>query len=120
VSAFRELERKLAEATGPDDALLNEEIFHLVFGRARSISTFEQYEPSEALPRYTSSLDAAVSFAEAMLPDCQWMLKKQHGLSTAAVFKFVQYHGEALNLKSCPALALCLATIRALIARGGE
>jgi hypothetical protein len=110
VSAFRELERKLSEATGPSREL-DQEFSDLLPG-ASCVNSGADY--------YTRSLDAAVSFAEAMLPDCQWTLKKQHGLSTAAVFKFVQYHGEALNLKSCPAIALCLATIRALIARGGE
>ncbi len=51
---------RLEKATGPDRAL-DEAIFEAVHGRKRHISTFEQVDPSETLPPYTSSVDAALT-----------------------------------------------------------
>jgi hypothetical protein len=54
------LVERLEALTGPDREV-DAEIFEIHHKRKRNISTFEQYEPSEKLPAYTSSLDAALS-----------------------------------------------------------
>lgn len=55
-----EIVERLEKATGPDRQI-DEAIFELMHGRKRHVSIFEQYDPSEKLPAYTGSVDAALT-----------------------------------------------------------
>ena len=68
-----ELIEKLKVADGPSREL-DAEISPIVKGRARQISTFEQYEPSEVLPDFTGSIDAALTIGEEELKGGCWWL----------------------------------------------
>ena len=67
-------------------------------------------------PAYTSSIDAAVSLAERVLPGCRWELTTtgyKPGASLVTDVGIVGAYG------STPAIALVLATLRALQSKGG-
>lgn len=56
-----DLIKRLESAEGVLDTTTNEALFEIAHGRKRNISTFEQYEPSERLPDYGASIDAALT-----------------------------------------------------------
>lgn len=56
-----DLIKRLEAAEGALDNATNEALFEIAHGRKRNISTFEQYEPSERLPDYGASIDAALT-----------------------------------------------------------
>ena len=72
MTPLRDLYDHLKAGKGGDREL-DEIMFEMTYKRKRSISTFEQYEPSEQLTPFTSSQDAAVAFGEALLgPKVTW------------------------------------------------
>ena len=104
--SLKDLERRLAEAKGPNFEL--ERLIAEVVDRESAL-----YRP----PNYTASLDAAVSLVERVLPGCTVDLTIG-ALSDAQVMDAdAAIHGNAEDAPT-PALALCLACVRALIAQG--
>lgn len=113
---LRELEKRLEEATGPSQTL------------DRQINDTLGLPPI-GYPRFTSSLDAAVALVERVLPGWEWERKCETNR-----WKFVRLigpefhkyefmgphnkHCTAWTFGETPPLALCLALIRALIAKG--
>ena len=67
MTQITDIRARLHAATGPAREL-DEIIFHYAHGRKRSISTFEQYDPSERLPAYTASVDACLALVATKLP----------------------------------------------------
>lgn len=67
---IRNLIDRLRKATGPDREI-DKELFVLQFGRPPRQSTFEQYEPSEKVPRYTEIFNDALT----LLPELNEKLR---------------------------------------------
>lgn len=93
---------------------IDEAIFEFAKGRKRHLPTFEQYEPSEKLPEYTFSLDAANS----LVPDGweHWLNTKRKGEGLywswgLGHFDFDAVEGERHLV---PAMSLCIAALRAI------
>ena len=104
---LRELEKRLEEATGGSEDL-NIEILHVLHdhgGFAREMVV---------VPNFTGSLDAAVALVERILPAWIWDV-------TSTGQAWVMHHETSeqhcADAKT-PPVALCLALIRALIAKG--
>lgn len=129
-AALRAMEVKLTEAKAPSREL-DEDIALLLLGAERCKETLPAggvcNEVHTSTP-LTSSLDAAVAFAEAMLPGWPWQVQRSFDRDGDAVHnarvrpdwsgddedmpsRFWATHG------SSAALALCLAVIRALLAK---
>lgn len=143
--ALRALEAKLAEAKAPSrelDAEIAETCkaaplgymrLHKAMGRIAGVhydeTTFIQFmHPEHPPPRpfwepplYTSSLDAAIAFAEAMFPE-QTHPWEVHQIIGARHYAATLEGEEDIFAADAatPALALCLATIRALLAKETE
>jgi len=75
MSSILELIKRVEVAKGPDREL-DEAIFEMTHGRKRNRSTFEQYDPSEPLPHYTSSLNVVITLVERTFPGPEygWMI----------------------------------------------
>ncbi len=89
-------------------------IFELVKGRKRHISTFEQYESSEILPRYTVSIDAAL----ILVPEGhEWEtgsnLENQKGWAKVGDNVWDECFEDIVVIAATPALALCIAALKA-------
>lgn len=106
-----ELERRLSEATGPD--------------RELGVAVYEtleicSYIPDEGDP--TASLDAAVALCERVLPnpDWFWRVNSIYGGAQARINQMLDSENglEVYGSGRTPALALLLATVRALKAKG--
>lgn len=109
----------LTNLEGPS-VKINEALFEFHKERKRSISSFEQYEPSERLPSYTESIDAALTLVQD---------GKTWGVGTiifdelpprsmfAANCRRPGYIGPETPsydaLGNTPALALCIAALKA-------
>lgn len=107
---------RLENATGPDRSI-DDAIFELAHGRKRGRSTFEQYEPSERLPEYTGSIDAALT----LVPEGYTWIAGDGGIMAgepndlrygAIVFTEPGPEQEAAS-GSNPAIALCIAALKA-------
>lgn len=109
---------RLEAASGPNRQI-DEMLFELVHGRARRRSTFEQYDPSETLPHYTSSIDAGLTLVPEGFPwDVGGPVRKDVYGKDAGKFSancgsvpdkgFIVY-----GLATTPALALCIAALKA-------
>lgn len=70
-----------------------------------------------AVPSYTSSIDAAVSLAERVLPGIRWELTTT-GFKPGA--SLVTDGGIFGGYAATPALAICLSTLRALQQKGSS
>lgn len=119
--ALKVLERKLTEATG-GDRLLDEAVYEALIGPVTwaLVSDAGNMNP----PGYTLSLDAAVALVECVLPGhCLQTTKYAWGGNQnwgAKVFdprREGRSNGGAFG--ATPALALCLALIRALLSEKG-
>lgn len=118
---------KLEKAEGPDwelDADIGLSVgglkAHEEFGMAGNWWTrYTDNGLTCAVPSYTSSIDAAVSLAERVLPNWQVNLSIFHeALSEASFGNREAPHARSLATK--PALAICLATLRALQQKGSS
>lgn len=110
LKALRGLEKRLAEAKGPSNEL--DWDIHEMFGDGATVA---------AVSRYTSSLDAAIALVERVLPD--WHASIQGvNLAWSARLNPTAYGkvGDSFANHSSPALALCLALVRALISQGEQ
>ena len=118
-----ELIEKLKVADGPSREL-DAEISPIVKGRARQISTFEQYEPSEVLPDFTGSIDAALTIGEEELKGGCWWLghfdqrdrrycctMQRNSFPDAPCFR---------GFHATPAISICIARLTALAAVRSE
>ena len=120
---LRELEKRLEEATGGSEDL-NIEILHVLHdhgGFAREMVV---------VPNFTASLDAAVALVERVLPGWYWASHSSqywdNGRPADKCFLGGVYDASPPEIngknfvvhKQTAALALCLALIRALIAKG--
>jgi len=115
-----ELEKKLAEATGPS-ATLNYRVWTTLVAPNPSTSTAIRSEQclycgTGAVlppPPYTSSLDAAVALCEAVLPGADWNVGRDK-----IAYLITPKHPKSIisedTSAATPALAICLAIIRAL------
>lgn len=102
------LTQRLEAATCGERELDAELAFRFMPGFVRGRSNDAAYAPS-----FTTSLDAALALVERCLPGWRWAVGVygtgyQAALDSGGVFN--QFHSEAPT----PALALCLALIRAL------
>lgn len=72
------------------------------------------WRDDDRLPAYTTSIDAALSLANELLPEWNWKVKQDSGTSIAAVFKPLR-HRETVQYGAhkSPAIALCLALLKA-------
>lgn len=111
LTTLRDLEKRLEEATGPDRALGFK--LSIALQAPKYDGTAEQWFGNKSDP--TRSIDAAIDLVERVLPDAEWFIEGPKP-------SVVTLHGvdvdEDLHVAASPALALCLALIRALIARG--
>lgn len=118
-----ELIERLLKANEPSRQL-DEAVFEFVHGRKRRRSTFEQYDPSEKLPDYTKSIDAALT----LRPDETAFVSVTIGARTgtvavvaAAPYPEIGNHPAPFqgvcsakdNVCEHPALAICIAALRA-------
>lgn len=71
---------------------------------------------ARAAPHFTSSLDAALSLCERALPGTEWEISTLYGVTAATVGLNDAVNGQTRATAATPALALCLATLRALSA----
>ncbi len=125
-----DLIERLEKATGPDreidaalvkalcpDALVSQylasdeepSVFH-----AQSLGISDRSD----VPRYTASLDAALTLVERALPGTEWAVSTLYGVNHAEV----DMNGEepvTARDAATPAIALCLATMKALSAARG-
>lgn len=99
---------------------------------SRNFSAADGHRP--VIDTVTASLDAAVALVERVLPGWWWKMEANGGQSkdlqfyTARVYTVEKIGGDADNLKEryaaapqiTPALALCLAAVRALISQGEQ
>ena len=101
-----ELIEKLEKADGPNFALEQEIQFVL-----------ERHRGNLKPPNYTASLDAAVALAERVLPGWMWSMTTGLG-HTAAYVRDKSITApdkiEGDGYHATPALALCLATLKAV------
>lgn len=117
MSALEDLEARLAAAVGPDREV-DERLFELVRGRKRNLSRFEQYQPSETLPAYTSNIDAAV---ELVPENAEWQTFYSAKSEYPAFAQIhIDFNGPPYPKSfsgSCAhmPIAVCLAAIRARI-----
>jgi hypothetical protein len=66
------------------------------------------------LPRYTTSLDAALALAERVLPGWCWMIERhKNGTATAGLHEWNAYREADRFTANTPALALCAAILKA-------
>lgn len=138
---LRALEARLVAATGPDrsiDIAMWEAFEPHKYLYAQSERTWAVNRRGTALnpvwemcadPRMpvTASIDAAVALIERVLPDYGWCLRRDDtdasGRRAAPVYNAFLLYPDALRVTpggaQClsPALALCLALVRAVIAR---
>lgn len=130
LTALQSLERRLVEAKGPDreiDKSLTVACLHI--GRASHITTQASptivdpafYADLRPFPRLTASIDAAVALAERVLPnmwiDISVWVGDDGKLRGAANIPGKAHGGRS---RSPPALAVCLAIVKALIAKEVE
>lgn len=120
--ALPELEKRLEEATGPDRDL---------DGALASIIAPHQVESDDGdwwwgpyneqpvrVPEFTSSIDAAVALAERVLPWWCWSVSlNDEGQYLCEIAPKGCPGGGPDCEKQSPALALCLAIVRALIVK---
>jgi len=109
-----DLIERLENADGPDRDL-DELIFEVAHGRKRHISTFEQYDPSETLPAYTASFDAAFALVPAKWD--AWSIHGGDGHCAGAELVNFQLNAPNEEIKSVaavtPVLCLCVAALKA-------
>lgn len=116
-----------AEKAASPDRELDGHIHNTVFGTAyvfapHSVTGFLTSAINNGCPTvagYTSSIDAAISLAERVLPNWQINLSIFHDALSEASFG----NREAPHVRSMatkPALAICLATLRALQQKGSS
>lgn len=115
LTTLRDLEKRLQEAMGPD-----RELDDAVF-RACGLKVYPYDEPSgttwgDAYP-VTKSLDAAIALVER-LDFLQWHVDTMNLGAYAEVYGRNCVFGSSVDICRTPALALCLALARAMIARG--
>ena len=111
----------LERLTGPDRAI-DEAIFEAVHDRKRSISAFEQYDPSERLPAYTASIDAAMGLVPS-----EHVLHLNGNLQSAFCFlqekdtpnQFIAPGAFDLDERKPMALCICIAALKAIAAQKG-
>ena len=117
LNALRDLEKRLAEAKGAD-VNIDRDIHYLGNdGHGPGWLACDK-------PRYTDSLDAAIALVERVLPnpDWFWRVSTINGGAQARIYDMrdddpeKEFYGSGKN----PALALCLAVVRALIAQGEQ
>lgn len=103
---------KLEAVDGPR-YVLEEAIFEVTRGRKRERSTFEQYQRSERLPKYMSSLDDATGLLRGLWclynmeePGCKYVPANADGSYTGAREINVN-HGNVC-------IAVCIAALKAL------
>ncbi len=120
-----ELERRLVAASGPDRAIdsaignatVDQKCWRVVDdkGNAEAWGSFGEEEgwyPAGECPPYTSSIDAALT----LVPEkCGWAID-----GAAGSFAEAAVSGIESGRMATPAIALCLAAIRARIATLGE
>lgn len=129
---LKELEQRLVAATGADRELdlLIGKAFDGVDPRA-VIVTAGNYTGAIGytdrdqwavvnLKSYTASLDAAVALCERLLPGWHWSVSDR-GLARVSNPNANEFQDDRFDaLGNAPALALCLAIVRALLAGKGE
>ncbi len=101
------LVRRVEGATGPDFTI-DRDILMIV-------DSLEDWDWSSP-PKYSSSLDAAVSFVERALPGTEWEVSTLYGVNAGTVGLNDGVNGPTRATHATPALALILATLRALSA----
>lgn len=70
--------------------------------------------PESEYPSFTESLDAALALAERVLPGWVWMVESHRdGRATAWLSEFNAYGEGEQVLGNSPALALCIAILKA-------
>ena len=142
LNALRELEKRLAEAKGPDrkiDAAITAALCPceppdcIPDLHARIVAKVLDGGEDSEIERFTASLDAAVALVERVLPGTEVTLrmgtKNSEGhLLDATARLALPFQGSFGLMFLCqpeqahgvPALALCLACVRALIAQGEQ
>ena len=73
-------------------------------------------DESFATPKYTSSLDAAVSLCSAVLPEASWQVGPGHAIIFPRDSRIEQFYEHMARQAQGPALALCTAVVKAKIA----
>lgn len=115
-SDLQSLLERLEKATGPDREI-DQDIEDIV-----RLGIAPRDKPLPFCPKYTSSLDAALSLVERVLPPLPTADHKHSEIrlqiadgDTNAVIDRDTFSGEAVTIASAatPALALCLALVRA-------
>lgn len=116
---------RLEEAKGPDrelDADICGALLDAQVKRRREILPSYVYHTGDGewslIPAYSASLDAALSLAERVLPGCGVMLNI--GSRVEVAVWPVSPAPAAFALAPTPALALCLAILRALAVKEGQ
>lgn len=107
---------KLEELDGPNWAIEKE--------LAITIERDQWLKNQLSFPKYTASLDAVIALVERVLPGWSWEARKSgFGNGQASVWDPMDQprHGTTIRAdhKSSPAIALLIATIKALEARDG-
>ena len=79
--------------------------------RSRNFSA-DGFRPGPNLPNYTASLDAASTLVERVVPGAQWEVE---GPKTPCATLFAEQCDDQTHFAATPAIALCLADIRATL-----
>ena len=126
---LRKLESRISEAKGPSQEL-NADIWVITGGPSRrnyhywrgcqpkgESPTVRNYALDRA-PNLTGSLDAAIALIERVLPGAEWQVSTLYGRATAELpLNQSELNNGVFRDDSNVSLALCLALIRALIAK---
>ncbi len=70
---------------------------------------FPSLRPGQPMPRYTASLDAAVALLERVLPGWRWAVDS-NGYADVRSYSSMK---EAFGTAQTPAIALCIAVLKA-------
>lgn len=104
------IERLEAAKPGVDLVLLEPDVHLALFGGSLARAA--------KCPRYLRSLDAALALAERVLPGCVGTVSFGSSPSSALIYGRCLAYRTATA--STPALALVIATLKAVSAKGGE
>lgn len=119
---------RLSKLDGPDREVDAEIAVHLLgytrvnrmekWPEAKPIWDFYEGEPFNSngvfIPKYTASVDAAIALAERVLPGCDMTIRSKHKMAWIDGLKGEIAYG------ANPAIAACIALLRAKEASHGE
>lgn len=117
---MRDLIERLEKADGPDRELDAKLARHLAGDPVDHwFRLFGDWFTDRTIPSYTSSIDAAVALVERVLPGAEWEVTNTGRRPGATVISYERRVREGAYA-STPAIAICIALLRAKEARADE